>query len=144
MAVANFEELCKGLCEIAGAPAPDLTPDSGGALAIAVELRGVQFLVSHRSRLSEGPVLVRAAFGRLPVGNEQEACRTLLEINSQVHCMGYRFGRSPASGEIVLDQKIPLDQLTPVELYQRINSMVDGIHGWREHRFLGSPAQASA
>lgn len=141
MAVANFEEMCKGLCEVAGIAVPDLAPDEYGGVAIEVELHDVKVIVSHGPHTGPDRALAMAIFGQLPAGRELDACRTLLDINSQVLGLGFAFGRNPANGEIVLKQSYPFDQATAVDLYQRIVKMVEGVNGWRQHHFLVEAAE---
>ncbi len=144
MAVANIEELCKGLCELAGVDAPDLVPDAENRVTIALELQDVKFIVEHAPRHRDDGLLIRAVLGPQAAGQTLEACSALLALNCQLHCLGYAFGRNPVTGEIVLDHETGFDQTSPVEMYQCIVSMAQGIHGWREHGFVAGGVQAAA
>ena len=144
MAIANFNELCKGLCEIARLAAPDLTPDEHGSVAIEAELNDVTVIVSHGPHTGPDHALLLAIFGQLPEGRELDACRTLLDINCQVHGLGFAFARNPANGDIVLKQNYPFDRASASDLYQRITQMVEGVNGWRQHHFLVEDEGVSA
>jgi hypothetical protein len=142
MAVANFEELCKGLCEVTGTALPALNPDETGRVAMVLELQGIKFILAHQPHEAPATALLLAVFGPLPQGREVPACRALLALNCTVHTLGFAFARHPASGDIVLKHLLALDACTAVDLFQRITQMAEGIEGWREHSFLAEEAQS--
>lgn len=144
MAISSFEELCKGLCEVAGVTAPDMTPDPHGGIAVELEMTGVRVILAHDLKNQPDQALILAIFGPLPAGRELEACRALLNLNCQVHSLGYAFGRNPATGDIVLKQRCPLGETSSVDLYQRLVEMVQGIRGWRDHHFMADAADPAA
>jgi hypothetical protein len=144
MATANFEELCRGLCDVAGAEPPDLTPDALGNCAIEVEFNDVRVILVHRPQSGPGRAGMRVIFGPLPAGRELQACRALLDINAQTQNLGTTFGRNPATGEIVLKQEYVFADTTPVDLYGRIVSIVEGVRGWRQHHFIVEDQRVTA
>ena len=47
MTIASFEDLCGGICDLAGSPVPDLTRDDDGRLAVALPMDGVEITLTH-------------------------------------------------------------------------------------------------
>jgi hypothetical protein len=139
MTVSTFEGLFSGICELAGAPVPDVPATDAGPVAIAIEFDGVKFVLAHEAGERADHVCMLAVFGPLPSGNELAACRALLQLNARVHCLGHAFGRNPATADIVLKHHLALDETTAVELYQQMVSTAEGIRGWRQHHFLVEP-----
>lgn len=141
MSMENFEGLCKGLCDLAGVAAPDLAPGGDGALAIEVVFNGVRVVLSYDGPRNPGRVVFAVTFGPLPGGRELDACRVLMTINTHVLASGSTFGRDPATGDMVLAQSLAFGQATAVDVYQRIDKLVDVANSWRQTHFLAPAGQ---
>jgi len=143
LAIANFEELCKGLSEIAGATPPALTPDDQGIIAFSVHLHEVAVSVAHAPQSAPGCAFVLIEFGEVPKDREQAAWTALLDANFLM--MGESapcFSRNPATGQVLLQYAYPFDKATALDLYQGIVKMVDIARRWREDHFLDTDALA--
>jgi hypothetical protein len=141
MSFANFEGLCKGLCELAGVEVPDLVPGVDGGLAIEVALNEVRVVLSYDSASHADRVVFAVTFGPLPDGRALDACRVLMNLNTHVLASGSTFGRDPATGDMVLAQSLAFGQATAVDVYQRIVMLVEIAAGWRQHHFLAEAGQ---
>ncbi len=144
MSMDNFERLCKGLCDLAGVTAPDLAPGDDGALAIEIGLKGVLVVLSYDGHRNPDRVVFAVTFGPLPDGRELDACRVLMTINTHVLASGSTFGRDPATGDVMLAQSLAFGQATAVDVYQRIDKLVDTANSWRQHHFLAQAGQGIA
>ena len=101
MAVASFDELCAGFCEIVKVPTPVLKADALGLVAFHVVLRGTTVNLVHRPDESEDHIFILFELGPLSLGAADSfmRMRSLLEANYallQVHPPAY--SRNPATG----------------------------------------------
>ena len=136
MTVANFVELCRGLCEVTGASAPDLAPDAGGGLALEIQLANVGVILAHEPSGHPNRAVATVTLGQLPQGRELDACRALMNINIHVLGGGSAFSRDPVTGDVVLRQIYHFGHATAVDLYLRIVAMAEAVSRWRQHHFL--------
>lgn len=144
MAIANFDELCKGLSEIAGVTPPPLEADKQGIIAFSVHLHEVAVSVAHAPQSSPGCAFVLIEFGKVPEGRELAAWTALLDANFLM--MGESapcFSRNPATGQVLLQYAYPFDRATALDLYQGIVKMVDIARRWREDHFLDTTSLAA-
>lgn len=134
MAVASFEDLCAGFCEIVGVKAPQLSAGPGGLIAFHVVLKGVTVNVVQRPDESNDHVFVLFELGHLGGDDESpsqmqallDANHTLLQMNPPV------FSRNPDNGHAVLQLIYPLFQATPNDLNEMINRGIEWSSHWRE------------
>jgi hypothetical protein len=135
MAVANFEELCAGFCEIAGLKAPRLEPDSRGLLAFHVTLRGVTIDVMHQPARSASRFFVIFHLGRLAEKGLREAARlkTLLKANflPDQQSLGV-YGCNPGTGDILLQQDCSLLDASPHGLLELIEAGTALASQWQQ------------
>jgi hypothetical protein len=137
MGVASFEDLCRGLCELAGVATPALERDEEGSLAVVVPAEGLEVTLTHEPARSATHVFVLAGVGPLPQGGELDACKALLEINAGLlRHAGLCFSRDPQTGDMLLQQACALDDTTPVGLYQRVRELSVAVHEWRQRAGL--------
>lgn len=137
MAIANFDELCKGLSEIAGVTPPALEPDEQGITAFSVHLHDVAVTVAHAPQSSPDCAFVLIEFGEVPRDRDLAVWTALLDANFLM--MGESapcFSRNPATGQVLLQYVYPFDTATALDLYQGIVKMVDIARRWREDHFL--------
>lgn len=137
LAVASFEELYRGFFSIAGLPPRVLVADGGGTTAFTLTLHDVQVTVMHAASTPD-IAFVLVEYGAVPASNSRASWDMLMDANLQM--LGRHtpiFGRNPLNGEVVLRLGCPLDGTTPVDLYQRLISMVSAARAWREHSSLG-------
>ncbi len=151
MTIANFDELCKGLSEIAGVTAPALTPDEQGIIAFSVHLHEVAVSVAHAPQSSPHCAFVVIEFGDIPQDRALAAWTALLDANFLM--MGESapcFSRNPATGQVLLQYAYPFDTATALDLYQGIVKMTDIAQRWRDDHFLdaanlaGQPGRSEA
>ena len=136
MAVASFEELCAGFCEIAGVPTPALVANANGLIAFHMVLRDVTVNVIHSPEKCAGHAFILFDLG--PVGQDDadssRGLQTLLHANFlqlQVHPPMY--SRNPKTGDVVLQFVYPFFEATPNGLFDLIDSGVNLALRWREH-----------
>lgn len=142
MAVASFEDLCAGFCEIVKVPLPVLKADDRGLVAFHVVLRDATVNLVHRPDKSPDHVFILFEFG--PVGLNGPASfaelQALLEANFallEVHTPV--ISRNPANGEAVMQCVYPLFEATPSGLYELIDTGIDQASQWRKDLSLRSP-----
>jgi hypothetical protein len=134
MAVASFEDLCAGFCELVGVETPQLSVSESGLVAFHVVLKGVTVNIVQRPDESQEHVFVLFELGHL--GDEEESpaqMQALLDANHvllQMHPPV--FSRNPDNGHAVLQLIYPLFEATPNDLYEMINKGIDWTSHWRE------------
>lgn len=135
MAVASFEELCAGFCELVQVSPPPLKADAQGLVAFHVVLRGITVNFVHRPDVTPDHVFVIFELGALDHRSEHgfgqleallDANFALLQLNSPV------FSRNPGTGDVVLQYIYPLFETTASSLYQLIEKEIDRISQWVE------------
>ena len=138
MAIASFEELCQGITEIAAVDAPELQPDETGTLAFTLHFGDVPVTVLRLPRRPDAAFLV-AEFGPMPEARAVDGWRALLEVNLEMTMRnGPVFGRNRRTGEVTVHRCFPLDEATPIELYQSAADMAEVATSWRRDQFLES------
>jgi hypothetical protein len=138
MPIADFEQLCKGFCEIAGMQAPDLAPNDQGVWAATLHMRGVPVSVLQFDPNDPTAYLI-AEFGSLPEDQALPGWLALLDTNLSLagkHAHAPAFSRNPGTGEVLLQWGCPLADVTAVDVYQRVIAMVDLARHWRTSHFL--------
>ena len=131
MAVANFEELCAGLCELAGFGPPRLQADPHGTLAFSMRLNGVVVSALQLKDAARTAVLV-AEMGTPDEDKSQTMWSSLLMANAFLpgpHAP--HFSRRPRSGESIMQWACCLDSISVTEAYQRVTRMVHVTQRWR-------------
>jgi len=137
MSIANFEQLCLGICELAGFQPPRLLPDARGTTAFSVRLRGVPVTVLELGPGREGMAYLVADMGTLTADEAPAGWRALMDANSALPCADApRFSRNPRTGEAVMQWACAMQDVTVVDVYQRISRMVDAALGWRRDRVV--------
>ncbi|HVZ43673.1 MAG TPA: CesT family type III secretion system chaperone [Ramlibacter sp.] len=135
MAIANFEELCAGFCEVIGVAPPALKADANGLVAFHVIFRDMIVNLVHRPDVSPDHVFVVFEVGPLGEDRERasvqfqaflEANFVLLQVNPPV------FSRNPATGDAILQYVYSLFEASPSGLYELINKGIDTIVQCRE------------
>jgi hypothetical protein len=138
MAIANFESLCAGFCELVKVTPPPLKADDQGLVAFHLVLRGQTVNLVHRPDTSPDHFFVLFDLGPISHGSpdtQDSAARfqalldanyVLLELNPPV------FSRNPATGEAVLQYVFSLFEITPNHLYELIDEGIDQISRWLE------------
>lgn len=134
----SFRALCLAVSEMAGAGEPALP---GECTAVELMLRDRRFVLSHGGHTGPDRLLVLATFGPLPAGQEAPAASRLLDLNLSMLGLGGVFARHPSTEDILLKQYLPLDQSTPVELYQSLLVIADAIEDWRGMQFHTAQAR---
>jgi hypothetical protein len=133
MAVANFEELCAGFCEIAGLDAPQLKSDQRGLVAFHTVFRGVTVDVMHWPDLCGDKAFVLFDFGPIPGHVEVKRLRALLRANflpfQQTPGI---YGCNPATGDVMLQYALPLFETTAHNLLELVEDGVERASRWRE------------
>src|SRR3954452_15038504 len=144
MAVASFEELCAGFCEIAQVPLPALAADAEGRVAFHVILRGATVNLVHCPETSEDHVFVLFELG--PVGGDgadSDALQALLDANfSPLQVHPPMFSRNAATGVAVLQYVYPLFDATANDLYELIEEGAEWVSHWRDNLTPASEASS--
>lgn len=135
MAVASFEDLCAGFCELARVAPPALTLDDRGFTAFHATLQGVTVNLVHYPMRYADHAFVLFEFGAIDDDDTDpnDALNQLLDANFrslQVHAPV--FSRNPVSGEVVLRHVYPLFDATPNGLLDLIEDGVDQALQWRQ------------
>lgn len=144
MAVASFEELCAGFCEIIRVTPPALKADHEGLVAFHVLLRGVTINVVQRPAESSDHVFVVFELGPTGHGGATSASelQALLEANyALLRVHPPVFSRNPGTGDAVMQYIFPLSEATPNDLYDLIERGVDWVSNWRD-RLADEPGNA--
>jgi hypothetical protein len=104
--------------------------------ALAVSVGGVEIEIRHETT-APSDLLLTVPFGQLPQENRLEACRALMDVNTLLRWnKSCAFGRTPSTGDIVLQCSLPLHDVSADEVIASIVELADIAHGWRQHRFL--------
>lgn len=134
MAIASFEDLCAGVCELVGMPVPRLDTRIDGVRAFHFDVRDVKVNVIHAVARSPDHVFVLFEMGPLPDGDAAalRAMKTLLDSNFPSLRHGApSFGLNPASGAAVMQLEMPLFDATPIGLLDLLDGGVDRTLRWR-------------
>ncbi len=134
MAIASFNDLCAGFCDLVKVTPPLLKADAQGRVAFHVVLRETIVNLVHCPDESPGYAFVVFEFG--PLGQDgavaHDQAQVLLGANFnllQVHPPV--FSINPATGDAVLQYIYPLFEATPHDLYELVDQGVDHIAHWR-------------
>ncbi|WP_194792945.1 CesT family type III secretion system chaperone [Caenimonas koreensis] len=133
MAVASFQDLCAGLCDLVNVPTPTLGEDALGRVGFHVVVRGATVNLVHCPHACPDHVFVLFEFG--PVGQSGpdsfadlqallDANFVLLQVNPPV------FSRNPATGEAVLQYVFQLFDASPHDLHALIERGVQMVERW--------------
>ena len=148
MAIASFQELCAGFCEIAGVPTPTLTADERGIAAFHVKLRDVTINLLHFPEKSAQHAFILFEYGPLPDDREKarEVMRALLDANySSLQVYPPRFSLSPNASAAIMQYVYPFFDATPIGLFELVNKGVEQALQWRQSFFLkDAPASQQA
>lgn len=135
MAIASFDALCSGFCDLIKVSTPKLTADDQGLVAFHVTLRGITVNLVQRADADNQNVFVVFELGSIGQGGSNPVAElsALLEANFQLlQSNPPVFSRNPATGDAVLQYVYPLCDATPFGLYELIARGADWITGWRE------------
>ncbi|MES2634321.1 MAG: CesT family type III secretion system chaperone [Pseudomonadota bacterium] len=134
MAIASFEGLCAGLCDLVGVPAPSLKEDAVGRVGFHVLLRGTTVNLVHCPHACPDHVFVLFEFGCLAQGGSEAAADLqalmdanfmLLQVNPPV------FSRNPDTGDVLLQCVVKLFDSTPHDVHALIERGVQMVEHWR-------------
>jgi hypothetical protein len=133
VAVASFEDLCAGFCELVKIPAPLLQAEADGRRAFHVVIRGETVNLVHIPDARAEYAFILFELGRLPSDPSRhsdllDANFNLLELHPPLFC------RNPATGDALLQCVYPLFEATPAGLYELVNDGVELVNRWREDR----------
>jgi hypothetical protein len=135
MAVASFEDLCAGLCELVKVSPPPLKADENGLIAFHIVLRGETVNFVYRPHTCPEHMFVLFDLGPLDHGTEESAAQlqalldanyALLELNPPF------FSRNPATGDAVLQYTTSLFEATPDDVYTLVDDGIAQIARWRQ------------
>jgi hypothetical protein len=134
MAVASFEDLCAGFCELMGVKTPQLSTSESGLIAFHVVLKGITVNIVQRPDASQDHVFVLFELGHLGGDDESPAqMQALLDANHVMLQMNPPvFSRNPDNGHAVLQLIYPMFEATPNDLYEMIDKGIDWASHWRE------------
>jgi len=137
MPLAGFEDLCQCICELAGFGAPCLVPATDGARAATMHLRGVAITAVELPAGRDHQAFLTAQLDA-PGDSDDEAAAgwlTLLDANSVLPDVDSpRFSRNPLSGDITMQWPCALQDISPLDAYQRASHMADVVLHWQRHR----------
>ena len=143
MAVASFQVLCEGVCEIFGVTPPPLQPDANGLTGFTLQLQGVDISVVEAPTGPGGPspaALVLVEFGVPPPERELQTWHALLDANFlMLDANAPSFSRNPMTGEVVLQHACTLHDTTCEDLCGRLLAIAEVAVRWRRDYFLGEP-----
>jgi hypothetical protein len=143
MAIADLEQLCKGVCDIAGMRMPVLQPSDKGIWSVTVHLRGIEVTVMQFATRAPRKAFLIADLGAPPEQIALAAWRTLMDANR--HMAGEQapaFSRNFESGNALLHWACPYWDTTVIDVYQRIEALVDLACRWRRDGLLGDRSAA--
>lgn len=143
MAVASFEELCAGFCEIVKVPQPRLKADARGLVAFHVVMRGATVNLIHRPDETTDHVFVLFELGPLPLdaADSFTRMRELLEANyALLQLYPPTYSRNPATGDALLQYVYPLFDATPSGLHELIERGLDVVSQWQDNPFPRDPS----
>ena len=135
MAVANFQELCAGFCEIAGLRAPLLVPDESGLVAFHFDFNGVTIDVMHWPQRCAHSAYVAFAFGALPADQGERASHMQLLMMANFVSFWQpqgTFACNPAGGAVVLQYSYSLADATPHALLELVEHGATLAQEWRK------------
>ena len=125
ISTTNFEELCRGYCDIAGAPRPRLRPDSQGRVAFFTQMRDVQITALDLGCDPDSFILI-AEFCTPPQEQAKAGWLALMDVNLfMMEGDAPRFRSNAPNGEIILQWTCPLWGVSSGEMYRRVAQMVD-------------------
>ena len=144
MAVASFEELCAGFCEIAGVSTPSLVGDAKGVIAFHVTWRDVTVDLIHCAKKCADHAFVLFEFG--PCSQDDvspsSSLQDLLHANFlQLQAHPPVFSRNPATGDVLLQYVYPLFDASPNGLFDLIDKGVAMALRWRQGNAVQEPRQ---
>ena len=133
MAVASFEDLCAGLCDLVKVQTPALKEDALGRVGFHVVMRGTTVNLVHCPHACPDHVFLLFEFG--PIAQEGpeafsdlqamlHANFVLLQLNPPV------FSRNPDTGDAVLQYVFQLFDTTPHDLHALIERGVGMVERW--------------
>lgn len=136
MSLMDFKDLCTSLCELVGAQAPDLVPDSNGTLAFTVTVDDVDTGVVLDDSGPEPGALLVTVLGTPEEAGELQLLRGLLDTNFIVSGVGApSFVRNPVTGEIALHQPLLLSQVTAQDVYDKVVRATGTMARWKAGLF---------
>jgi hypothetical protein len=134
MPFSTFEQFSAALCDTAGIASPELAPDESGMIAFHLVIQDVVVNLVHMRAVGtdNDEVFLLVTFGAIPQDQELEVLQLLAEANfSMLSIDAPVFGRNPATGEVVLRQRILLSQIEAPGAYESIVRLVALAKQWR-------------
>lgn len=136
MSLLDFKDLCTSLCELVGAPAPDLAPDSNGTLAFTVTVDDVDTGVVLDDSGPEPGALLITVLGVPEGSSELQILRGLLDTNFIMSGVGApSFVRNPLNGEIALNQPLLFSQVRAQDVYDKVLRATGTMARWKAGLF---------
>lgn len=145
MAVASFEDLCAGFCELAKVSMPLLAIDELGRLAFHVNFRGETVNLVHCPQISPDHFFVVFEYGQLAQDIETSSAQLLTAMDANYLLLQVNppvFSRNPATGDVVLQYVQTLFEATASDLYKLIASGARHIGDWRRGMPVAGPTDA--
>lgn len=137
MPIASFDDFCECIFELAGFGEPCVVPERDGTRSATMHLRGVA-VTAVELPSSRGHYAFLAAQIDAPGENIDEAaaaCLALLDANSVLPDVNSpRFGRNPLTGDVTMQWPCALQEISPLDAYQRASHMADVVLHWQRHR----------
>lgn len=139
MAIASFEELAKGVCELVGEASPEFPEE--GLRGFSVTLNEVEVNIIHDPERNTGCAFVVTTFGDLPEQSHLQAMHALMEANHRMSIEGGGvFSCNHESGKILFQYAFPFDDgATALDLYQGMQAVAEHVQSWRTDHLLAMP-----
>lgn len=134
MAVASFEALCAGFCELVGVAMPALRPDEEGRVAFHVGYRDANVDLVQCARSSPDHLFVLFSLGPLAAEDRfgPGEMRAMLEANFVLQVHPPTFSRNPTTGQAILQYVYPLADATAAGLFELIAQGAEWSAHWRD------------
>ena len=143
MAIASFEALCSGFCEIAGVTQPALDTGIEGIEGFHARLHDVTVDVLHSPERSKDHIFVLVGLGDLDAGDAaaRRTLEALLDANfTNLDTGAPTYCRNPVTGEVMMQRVVPFFEATPTGLYALVDSGVEMALSWRQEQDEGARA----
>ena len=137
MPLSGFQDLCDSIAELAGTGAPQAVMRGPHAQAATMDLRGVAITAVCMPAAGTSQAVLTAPM-ETPIHHDGDAAAAwlaLLDANSVLPDLDSpRFARNPLTGDVVMLWPCPLQDMTPLNAYQRATHMADVVLHWQRHR----------
>lgn len=144
MSVTNFQALCDGFCQAAGARCEPLVADREGVMTFSTEIAEVAINILHTSATHPDSAFVLIDFGPPPSDREADALRALLLLNFTMlgEETASTFSIHPVYGNVTLQAVFPFRGRSGADLLRSVRVLAAMALQWRETYFLHAPDAA--